>query len=536
MHASSSSALAADLTSARFTVDALDELWGHEAASALFRGQRLPAQRVLADRSGRGENLDSLGTLATLFVLGLPVPVEQLAAALPMAGVDGAIALGLVDPITADGCARPLLDLRPYAFTDQRGAGSWWIASDLGEMALGHAIPPTHVLGIGGASTTLSGLMITEPVTDVLDLGTGCGIQALHASRHALHVVATDISERAIELARLNAELNGVTNIEFRLGSLFDPVAGERFDQIVSNPPFVITPRIVGVPTYEYRDGGLIGDGIVAAVLRGASEHLQPGGIAQFLGNWEYRGGQDGLERVSDWIDRVDSAGSSLDAWVIEREKQDAATYAETWIRDGGTRPGTPEFDSMYAAWLDDFEARGVDSVGFGYVTLRRRRVLPRGHSDALKLTSREHSASGWRRLERVETSAAGRAGLGEHIEACLAAAEWLGARDDHALAQAALVVAADVTEERHYWPGADDPSVIALHQGGGFGRSIPVGSGLAAVVGACDGDLTVGAICSAVAQLLEVDDAALLRELLPQLRELVATGFLSVSEGPMPA
>jgi hypothetical protein len=111
-----------------------------------------------------------------------------------------------------------------------------------------------------------------------------------------------------------------------------------------------------------------------------------------------------------------------------------------------------------------------------------------------------------------------------------------LGARDDHALAQAALVVAADVTEERHYWPGADDPSVIALHQGGGFGRSIPVGSGLAAVVGACDGDLTVGAICSAVAQLLEVDDAALLRELLPQLRELVATGFLSVSEGPMPA
>jgi SAM-dependent methyltransferase len=527
VHASLPSALAADLTSARFTVDALDELWGHEAASALFRGQRLPAQRALADRSGRGESLGSLRTLARLFVLGLPVTLEQLAVALPRTGVDGATALGLVDPVTTDGCARPLLDLRPYAFTDRRGAGSWWIASDLGEMALGHAIPPTHVLGIGGASTTLSSLMITDPVTDVLDLGTGCGIQALHASRHARHVVATDVSERAIALARLNAELNGVTNIEFRLGSLFDPVAGERFGQIVSNPPFVITPRVDGVPAYEYRDGGLVGDGIVAAVLRGASEHLQPGGIAQFLGNWEYRGDEDGLERVSGWIDEVDSSGNNLDAWVIEREKQDAATYAETWIRDGGTRPGTPEFDSMYAAWLDDFDARGVEWVGFGYVTLRRRRVLPNGHSDALRVTTGEHSAGGWRRLERVETSGAGGAGLGEHMAACLAAAEWLGAHDDHALAQAALVVATDVTEERHYWPGAEGPSVIALHQGGAFGRTIPVDSGLAAVVGACDGELSIGAICAAVAQLLEVDELALRDELLPQIRELVATGFL---------
>lgn len=132
MHASLPSALAADLTSARFTVDALDELWGHEAASALFRGQRLPAQRALADRSGRGESLGSLRTLARLFVLGLPVTLEQLAVALPRTGVDGATALGLVDPVTTEGCARPLLDLRPYAFTDRHGAGSWWIASDLG--------------------------------------------------------------------------------------------------------------------------------------------------------------------------------------------------------------------------------------------------------------------------------------------------------------------------------------------------------------------------------------------------------------------
>ncbi|NRD08293.1 hypothetical protein HRF29_04940 [Rathayibacter agropyri] len=43
--------------------------------------------------------------------------------------------------------------------------------------------------------------------------------------------------------------MNGIENIEFRLGSLYEPVAGERFDQIVTNPPFVITPRVDGVPS-----------------------------------------------------------------------------------------------------------------------------------------------------------------------------------------------------------------------------------------------------------------------------------------------
>ena len=63
---------------------------------------------------------------------------------------------------------------------------------------------------------------------------------------------------------------------------------------------------------------------------------------------------------------------------------QDPPLYAETWIRDGGTRGGD-NFDRMAEAWLDDFEERGVTAVGFGYVTNRmlgfddldpRRKVL----------------------------------------------------------------------------------------------------------------------------------------------------------------
>jgi len=78
----------------------------------------------------------------------------------------------------------------------------------------------------------------------VFVLGTDCGVQAMHASRFADRVSATDISERALAFARFDSALNGVTNIEFRLGNLFEPVSGLRCDPIVSNPPFVITPRV----------------------------------------------------------------------------------------------------------------------------------------------------------------------------------------------------------------------------------------------------------------------------------------------------
>ena len=486
--------LRADLEAARFTVDAMNGMWGESAAAALHRAQRVPATRAIGD--------DPLGTLAALFVLGLPVDALRAAEALPTLGVDGAVQLGLVR--ARDGEVRALLDLRPYSFVDALGVVSWWIVSDLGEGSVGGALREDHVLGVGGASTTLSGLMIGTRVDSALDLGTGCGIQAMHAARHAGWVVATDISRRALEIARFNAELNGIGNIEFRLGSLFEPVSDERFGHIVSNPPFVITPRVAGVPAYEYRDGGLVGDALVASVIAGAADRLEPGGIAQLLGNWEYRDGEDGLERVGGWID-----ATGLDAWVVEREVQDAALYAETWIRDGGTRPG-PEFDRLYGAWLDDFEARGVTRVGFGYLTLRK----PLG-------------ARSLRRLERLDGPIG--SGLGPHIAASLAAHDWQAALGDDDLGRAHPTVAGDVTEERHYWPGSPDPTVMTLRQGGGFGRSVPLDTALAALVGACDGELSVRAIAAAIAQLLEVDEGGLLRELLPSVRELIVTGFLTV-------
>jgi methylase of polypeptide subunit release factors len=500
-------ALRRDLDAAGFTVERIDALWGAEAAASLHRGSRVAALRALGAR-----DTTPLSTLATLFVLGLPVERDTAARALATVGLDAVVAAGLV---RIDGeRVHPAVDLRPYAFVDDLGAGSWWIVSDLGELALGTALGEEHVLGIGGASTTLSGLQVPLPVGRVLDLGTGCGIQAMHARRFADEVVATDISRRALDIARFNAQLNGIDGIEFRLGSLFEPVAGERFDRIVSNPPFVITPRREGVPSYEYRDGGMVGDALVETVLRGVADHLEPGGTAQLLGNWEYRWGSDGLDRVRSWL-----ADSELDAWVVERERQDPPGYAETWIRDGGTKPGTAEFDALVDAWLDDFASRRVTGVGFGYVVLRRGRGRGRGRSGG---------AADLRRFERVpETLGSNPAGLGATVARVLDAAAWLAEHDDTALAAAHLRVAGDVTEERYYWPGNDDPTVMTLVQGSGFGRRVDADTALAAFVGACDGDLSVAAIVGALAQITGVEEAALAEDLLPRARDLVLDGLL---------
>lgn len=526
--AAAAATLREDLAAADFTVDGVERALGPVASAALHREQAVPALRALRDR-GR-EEADPTAALAALFLLGDDVPRRALDAALGRTGVDGARRLGLVEAAGAgdDDAVRALVDLRPYAATDAAGPVTWWLSSDLGELATGRRLAPDHVLGAGGASLTLAQVTVRTPVGRVLDLGTGCGIQALHAARHARAVVGTDISRRALGFAAFNAAFNAAFDedsgdspaagpggaapagrVELREGSMLEPVAGERFDLVVSNPPFVITPRAAGaaLPDYEYRDGGRSGDDLVRDLVTGVGAVLEPGGVAQLLGNWEHRRGIPWDERVGAWLDEA-----GLDGWVVQREVLDPAEYAETWIRDGGTTPEREPaaWAAAYGAWLDDFAARDVEAVGFGIVTLRRPLA---GARPTL------------RRLE--EHTGSVRQPLGAHLAASLAAHDWLAARDDAALAGERLAVAPDVTEERFHTPGAPDPTVVLLRQGDGLGRAVRATTGLAALVGASDGELTVGQLVGAIAALFEVGAEDLAGELLPDVRGLVRDGFL---------
>ncbi len=484
-------ALRADLAAAPYTVDDVNDLLGPLAAAALDREQRLPAQRVTAA-------LDSpLATLIRLFGLGDPVDQRDVARALPTLGVSGARELGLVRD-EGDGLVA-LVDLRPYGDEEHQ----WWVASDLSELATGRPLSPDHVLGIGGASTTLAAWTPRRTFDAVLDVGTGCGVQALHLGEHATSVTVTDVSARALDFARFNAALDSRTWTVVE-GSMLEPVAGQQFSLVVSNPPFVITPRSGEVPLFEYRDGGRAGDDVVSDLVRGVGSILAPGGVAQFLGNWEIPEGADWRTRVAAWI-----AGTGLDAFVVQREVQDPAEYAEVWARDGGHHSGTAEFAGMYAAWLDDFASRGVGSVGFGVITLQR------------PLRDREPF------VDLVDARGPVALPMGASVEAGLAARTWLAEHTDADVLAERWVVADDVTEERHGRPGATDPAVIRLHQGGGLRRTIPLDTVTAAYASVADGDLTAAQAATAIAALLEADEAAVVSSIVTFIRDSAKDGLL---------
>ena len=533
--------LRADLADSGWGVEAVAALLGEVADAALRREIRLPALRAVRAALAAGAVPSPVAVLTALFMLGDPVPATALDAALPRTTAAGATAIGLVGEPDGAGYVRALVDLRPHEAVDDAGEVRWWVASDLGELVTGRALAPDHVLGVGGAGLTLAGLTPRTPVRTALDLGCGCGIQTLYLLRHAEHVVATDISARALAFTAFNAALAGVSvtgapgagsdiapssgldsevdaasesgsdagHLELLRGSLLEPVAGRRFDLIASNPPFVLTPpavREAGLPLMEYRDaGGPILPGLVA----GLGEHLEPGASAVMLGNWEHRGAGSWRDAVAAWLPE------GLDAWILERELQDPVEYATMWLRDGGLTPERDPgaFDAALEAWIDDFEARDVRGVGFGYLIVHRPQ------------SPREP----WRLLEEVTTS--GQGVLGPHVAEVLEVRERLAGLDDEAVADLCPLLAPDVTEERHLIPGAAEPTVILLRQGGGLGRTLQASTAVAALAGVADGELSVGQVASAVAALSELnaaDAAALRAEMVEAARHLLATGFLS--------
>ena len=136
----------------------------------------------------------------------------------------------------------------------------------------------------------------------VLDLGTGCGLLALLAARSARRVVATDVVEACVRCTWRNALLNGVeVKVDVRLGDLFAPVAGERFDLVLTNPPQMPTPpgREAAGDEAAADDGGHDGWAILDRVIQGAPAHLKPGGQLVFS-LFDFLGEQNAFRRLKE--------------------------------------------------------------------------------------------------------------------------------------------------------------------------------------------------------------------------------------------
>ncbi len=477
------------LTKADYTVDSVTELLGPVASAALNRNETTPGRRATSGGS-------PLETLTRLWPLQMPVPSAAADRVLPLAEL---IKGGLL--AVEDDTVRAIVDVRPYA----DDAGDWWIVSDLTPGLDGRIEPVAddHVIGVSSASSTLAQVTVRRPVGRALDLGTGCGVQALHLARHSDLVVATDVNRRALALATMTARLNGV-DVDLRAGSLYEPVAGERFDLIATNPPFVISPG----GHHVYRDSGLPGDELSRRVVADGAGRLAEGGVLQSLANWMHVSGENWGERVRGWM-----ADTGCDAWVIQREVQDPAAYVELWLRDAGD-PARPDYVSRYDAWLAWFESQRVEGIGFGWIMLRaagtgepsvRIEDWPHAVEQPLGPAVAEY-------FDRVTT---------------LRGLAW-----DDDLLSARLRLADDVVQEQVGPPGAEDPSHVVLRQQRGFRRAVEVGTAEAALVGACDGALPVGTLIDAVAAVLDVDPHALRADLLRRVRQFIADGYLEAAVG----
>ncbi len=345
------------LVNAGYTADGLDQALGTNNAAAIT-----PLEIPIYLRRMQGSQ--RLRTLAKLFLLRSQATAAEVREAVAPLTLDYLQKLGVLEVQggLGDGLGDGLADA-PVSITTFDGL---YFVCDRYRESLGD-IAVNHVTGVNPTSIVLAAITIRRPIEAALDLGTGCGVQALLAARHARRVVATDMNRRALNMTAFNARFNGFKNVECRHGSFFEPVRGERFDLIATNPPYVISPE----SRYQFRDAGQRGDGVSRTVAQQMPDYLSESGMGHQLCNWVCEPDKDWADPVRGWV-----AGAGVDTVALLYLVEDPLSYASKWLKpEFSDRPSG--FGAALDRWLDYFKAEKIRSLATGSLTLRRRTAHP---------------------------------------------------------------------------------------------------------------------------------------------------------------
>jgi methylase of polypeptide subunit release factors len=468
------------LRSVGYSEDGVVGLLGDDAYS---RGtEDMPVNERMLPRT-------KLATVVRAFFLLLPVATDDAVDALGRDAVDSLEAAGLAevgDDVVPRARILPVDEL--YVAADG-------FSRDIDD-------PPDYVAAYSPTSRLLDSLTPRPQVERALDVGTGSGIHALRAATHARHVIATDVNPRALEFTRLNAALNGMTNIELRSGSLFEPVVGETFDLITCNAPYVVSPE----RRWVYRDAGGKGDEVSEQIVAEAAAHLLEGGFATMLVSWVAADEDDPDERVLAWTER-----SGCDSWILVAEESDPLGHAAGW---NSHLAGDPEaFGAALDEWTRYLDELGVRWVSDGAVILKRRAGgRPTARVDSVDEDDVEDAS------EQIARAFDTRARL-----------EELGRND---LLEATLSVAMPLRLEHELVPAPDAPvpvdAVAALATG--TSSAVETTPDALEVLGLLDGETPLEDVVDEVAGLHELDDDELRefrRDVLDLCRELLELGAL---------
>lgn len=428
-----------------------------------------------------------INTLVKLFMLDRTVDEAAAAAAFAPLDVDAVRDLGLLERAARGIRARLRLSMHDGLL----------LAHDAYDEET-RSLRADHVLDVNPTTISLSHLTVRRQVARALEIGTGCGALALRAARHAGHVIGTDTNPRALNVAAFNAAINGVTNVEWRLGSLFDAVAGEKFDLLFCNPPYVISPDA----QFIFRDGGRRGDALCEEIVRRAPEHLEAGGFATFLVNWVIRGGEEWAAPLRRWVDC-----NGCDSWLLMSAAQDPTTYAGIWTR-------SRDRDAYAAAldrWIRYFQELEAEVIGLGAVVLRKR------------------AGSGWVRTDHLPENVTAPAGA--HIERLFAAQDRLASlATDDALLDSVMSAAPDHQLQQRLRVDNGryviDSAQVALDVGLPFHGNVDVYA--SQLLARCDGRRTLRAVAEEIAAEANLSGGAFAAASAAIARRLIAMGFLT--------
>jgi methylase of polypeptide subunit release factors len=474
--------LGAALRRVKYSEKALDRLLdGDDSEDAVVAERRLP---------------DSpLATVVRALYLQLPVSTKDVIKGLGEDGVDALEATGLAEvgrEVLSHVRILPLGDLLVASDDHPNGEDEQ---------------PPDYVAAYTPTSQLVDSLTPRLRVDRALDVGTGSGVQALLAARHARHVVATDVNARALAYTELNAALNGLTNIECRQGGFFEPVAGERFDLITCNAPYVVSPKL----RLAYRDGGLQGDDLSKRIVQDAAGHLSEGGYAVLLVSWLADDPDDPDERVLAWTETLD-----CDSWILPVWGSDPLDHAATWNED--LADDDEALREALDEWTDYLGELGARWVTEGAVLLHRR-------------ADGRHAA----RVDEIDEDDLDDAGA--QVERAFAARARLSELGSPAeLLDARLAVASALSLEHELEPRKGRPAVVAasIHLDEGTNSTVEATPRVLDVIASLDGNTGLGDVVQASAdrlRLSEQETSQLRRDALEAARELLELGALEFDE-----
>lgn len=384
--------------------------------------------------------------------------------------------------------------------------------------------PERALMKISPSSLLVGHLMVRRASRTSLDLGTGCGFLAALLAQHSEHVYAVDLNPTAVKFADFNCRWNGLRNITCLEGNATAPVRDKRFDLIVCNPPFMISP----VPSelssrIRFSYSGQEGDEFCINLAREASQLLNEDGYFHMIFEWIEREDEDWKAKLT-----TSFSGADCDVWGMRMYSRPAEVYVSEWLAEVGEiswladQRETQEVDTeaLYHQAVRYFQHWKVKSIGGGLLTMRRSSGRPNylWFDEAPEDQSEPY---------------------GESVSTLFDIRIYVSDRGDAALLEEKLMPSPDIGViqkaqlEKGHWEVTE--SELELNRGLKYCFS-GVSPQLLQLVALMDGNRTLRQIFEGLSPQEHLDSPEIIARHLRELRELIWFGFLipmSVAKPP---